>query len=126
MNKLATLVFLLISAAAVAVLLAPAARGAIAQAAAPASDKTIYPSLDLFSEPAIPVTVPRDADRSMRLVRKGTALPDGRTHMSRIRTIGTLPIPAGIKSMTMKVTFAVASAPASPTYVSRNVRIKGA
>ncbi|KAJ3374930.1 hypothetical protein GGF31_005652 [Allomyces arbusculus] len=120
MNKLATLFFLLISAVAVAVMLAPAARAAV-----PIPDKTIYPSLDVFSEPAIPMTVSRDADGSMRLVRKGTTVPDGRTHMFGFRTVGTLPIPAGIKSVTMSVTFAVASAPASPAYMSRNVRIPG-
>ncbi|KAJ3374932.1 hypothetical protein GGF31_005654 [Allomyces arbusculus] len=116
MNKLATLVFLLISAVAVAVMLAPAARGAIGQAAAPAPDKTIYPKLYTTSDPYKPVDVMYDGDGSMRVVRGPLiTIPFGQTNMIGFRTY-PVPISAGTKSVTISVTFAVSGAPVSPAY----------
>ncbi|KAJ3374931.1 hypothetical protein GGF31_005653 [Allomyces arbusculus] len=96
---------------------------------APVPEKIIYPKLYAFSDPRfvpMPMDVTRDADGSIRLVRKCLTISWGQMHMFGLSTSAyPIPIPTGVKSVTISVTFAVEQAPISPAYMARSIRIPG-
>ncbi|KNE56700.1 hypothetical protein AMAG_02482 [Allomyces macrogynus ATCC 38327] len=127
MNKHASLASLLISAVAGALILATSVQfAAAARATARVPEKIIYPKVYAFADPRympMPMDVTHDADGSIRLVLKGLTIPRGQMHMFGFHTVYPIPIPAGIKSVTISVTFAVKQAPVSPPYMARSIRI---